>query len=344
MILSQQGTRIIQPQPKWIKIGLYLQKIPILKDLVTRGAIMSCSSIQNSSNSSKWISKFAKSYKIPFKGIERCQNCATKEECWGLFDSFNDFFIRRRIGLPSVSSPARGLIVSPVDAYTILLEENYSHIWIKGSQFSINRLFTGNETDDNHYPDILDLKKLFVFRLAPHHYHRFHAPVHGWIRKMYVLGSKKYSVDPILIQSSARNVLTENVRIIIAIELKDVFPTSYIYIAIIGATCVGSIIITHPKILNALSLSTALNDRHLNRMRTPRGRLGVRFTREENVLICPHEELGYFEYGGSTVCMAISKRRFKNLSSLSRQLLHNTKRLIETEINVGDPLCLFKLN
>lgn len=346
MIVSQEGILITQPQPKWIQMGLHLQKIPIVKDMITRGVTASCSTIANSSNALKWIAKFAKAYKIRFQDIERCQSCTSENECWHQFRSFNDFFIRRRLHVPARWDPPQATLVSPVDAYTVLLEENYSHVWIKGSQFSVDRLFLGGR----HPPSatVLDVKRLYIFRLAPHHYHRFHSPVDGRIRKIFVLGTKKYSVDPIVVTAARQNVLTENVRVILEIEKRNVHPMpqsspTYLYMAIIGATCVGTIVMTHPKLLLSLGrqgLNTdgdGINDRQLLRMqRQAMGPLRIS-RREKEVAIYRHEELGHFEYGGSTVCLAISKRRFE-MTELSEKLILNTKNQTETEVRVGDPL------
>jgi phosphatidylserine decarboxylase len=73
---------------------------------------------------------------------------------------------------------------------------------------------------------------VYIFRLAPEHYHRIHSPLKGTVKSVESVGGYYKSVNPILLDMIP--VLQENYRKIITF-------TNGIVLVAIGATAVGSI-------------------------------------------------------------------------------------------------------
>jgi len=73
---------------------------------------------------------------------------------------------------------------------------------------------------------------VYIFRLAPEHYHRIHSPLKGTVQSVESVGGYYKSVNPILLDTIP--VLQENYRKIITF-------TNGIVLVAIGATAVGSI-------------------------------------------------------------------------------------------------------
>jgi phosphatidylserine decarboxylase len=110
-------------------------------------------------------------------------------------------------------------------------------IWVKGREFSIERLL------GNAYPE--DAKRykngaLGIFRLAPQDYHRFHIPVDGVMGKPIPIEGEYYTVNPMAIRS-ALDVYGENIRVVVPI---DSVAHGRVMVICVGAMMVGSTVIT----------------------------------------------------------------------------------------------------
>jgi phosphatidylserine decarboxylase len=95
-------------------------------------------------------------------------------------------------------------------------------------------------------------------------YHRFHFPVSGVLASVREVPGKLMTVNPIAVNSSYPNVFTENKRSVAIIETEEFGDVAFVAI---GATMVGSIV----------------------------------FTAETGWSYRKGEEMGYFQFGGSTV-------------------------------------------
>jgi len=325
MIRDLQGRVIIPPQPKWTATALHLQKW-FEPAKASRAVTLRCNRFREP-ESVKWIPWFASQYNIQPRDIEGCASLSPTD-CWARFQSLNDFFTRIRTGLPRVSRGVRPTVVSPADAYTMYLTSRNvrDKVWIKGTHMSLDELFANRRTSP------ADLKyHLFIFRLAPHHYHRFHAPVTGRIVAMKRVGTEYFSVDPVVVRSRL-NVYTRNVRVIVQIQT---YTGSTLFLAIIGATCVGSIQLSLPALVKRFSQETGhaeLNDHTLTER--------AYFFRKP-VPIRLNEEIGYFQYGGSTIVMSLPWEEFQWTSSMRPVRTHSAQH-IETELAVGFPLLTFE--
>lgn len=320
MIYSKTRQPIIQPQSGLVRAGIRAQQIPVVGNLLTKQVTEYCKMFKHSKKSLERIQDFVKTYKISRDRIERCQGVHSDEECWNRFPTLNEFFIRRRINLPKVRQTQKE-VVSPADAYTVFVTR--PKFWIKGSKFNSSMLMTNQP---NQLPSEL---ALIIFRLAPQHYHRFHCPVYGRVTKISTFGTHYYSVDKTIVQSST-NVYTENVRVVLEIQTPHF---GKIYLAIIGATCVGSIVLTHPQILKALKTDSGFSDNHLRQMGST-----VEFSIRKAPLIKINEEMGFFQYGGSTIVLGLSITQRIHLLPVGDIIYNHTLKMAETEIEVGDSL------
>ena len=95
---------------------------------------------------------------------------------------------------------------------------------IKGAAYTLETLLRSKTVPEN--------ATVFVFRLAPEHYHRIHSPTTSKITQIKTVGGHYLSVNPIVLNRNP--VLQENYRKILT------FANGMIMIAV-GATCVGSI-------------------------------------------------------------------------------------------------------
>ncbi|KAL9098265.1 MAG: hypothetical protein Q9163_006049 [Psora crenata] len=157
------------------------------------------------------------------------------------FKSFNEFFYRKlKPGARPCSAPENPrIIVSPADCRSVVFNtlEDAQRIWVKGREFSVERLL------GNAYPD--DVKRYYngalgIFRLAPQDYHRFHIPVDGTLGKPKVIEGEYYTVNPMAIRS-ALDVYGENVRVCVPI---DSVAHGRVMVICVGAMMVGSTVIT----------------------------------------------------------------------------------------------------
>lgn len=287
-IENTEGVKVIQPKSIFLNPAIHTQKIPILGAKLSDVATKHCERFKETTDVIERIKTFAENFKIEPTNIEKCKDVKTPEECWSKFRTPNDFFIRERVGLPKTKS--KYSLVSPADCYCVYLPKaEKSNVWIKGTNFTPQKLMDTNTSFDN--------SSLFIFRLAPQHYHGYHVPVNGRILSIKKLGKEKYSVDPIIVKTSI-DVYSDNVRLIIEIELEN---GKIAYLAIIGATCVASIEITNQSILDAYHKKYKNNNR-LTDIEVVNNNNNLDFS-DMKVNIETNQKLGNFQYGGSTLVL-----------------------------------------
>jgi len=157
------------------------------------------------------------------------------------FKNFNEFFYRAlKPGARPCSAPDNSrIIVSPADCRSVVFNrmDEATKIWVKGREFSIERLL------GNAYPE--DAKRytngaLGIFRLAPQDYHRFHIPVDGVMGTPKLIEGEYYTVNPMAIRS-ALDVYGENIRVVVPI---DSVAHGRVMVICVGAMMVGSTVIT----------------------------------------------------------------------------------------------------
>src|SRR5579875_1569312 len=207
-------------------------------------------------------------------GIEQYEH-DPKDEHWG-FTSWNDFFTRRfKDGARPVASPDDDkVIVSACEStpYGISTDvKRQDRFWIKSQPYSLEDMLAGDGSVDQFVGGTV-----YQAFLSATNYHRWHSPVAGTIVRAHVQAGTYYSepdsegadaVEPMNSQSYLAHVAA---RAIVIIEADDPVVGQLAFVAV-GMSEVSSCLIG------------------------PQVKPGYH--------IAKGEELGYFQFGGSTHCL-----------------------------------------
>lgn len=153
------------------------------------------------------------------------------------FKTFNEFFYRK---LTATARPCSApdnphTIVSPADCRSVVFNrmEEAQRIWVKGREFSIDRLLGSAYPQDAHR---YRSGALGIMRLAPQDYHRFHIPVDGVMGEPKLIDGEYYTVNPMAIRS-ALDVYGENIRVVVPIDSQ---VHGRVMVVCVGAMMVGA--------------------------------------------------------------------------------------------------------
>lgn len=212
------------------------------------------------------------------------------------FKTFNQFFYRKlKPDARPVQNAEPGAVCCAADSRATM----YRSV-SKATQIWIKgREFTIKRLFGDAYPNMVDRfndASIAIFRLAPQDYHRFHSPVAGTVGKSKTIDGEYYTVNPMAIRS-ALDVFGENVRVLTPIETADFGTVMFVAV---GAMMVGS------------TVMTVKDGEHVER----------------------GQELGYFQFGGST-CLVLFQ---KDCMVFDDDLLSNSEQAIETLVRVGQSL------
>lgn len=194
---------------------------------------------------------------------------------WG-FKSWNEFFTRKlaKDARPIADPGNHKVIVSACDSTIHRIADDvqkYSKFWIKRQPYSLNDMLANDPLVDEFVGGTV-----YQAYLDPFNYHRWHSPVSGTIRKAYVHNGLLFSqdtaegVDPTAQGMSEEYVAHVQTRAIIFIDSDD---------ENIGLMCVMPV--------GMVEISSCMIGRKVKPGR-PIGK---------------GQELGYFQYGGSTHCL-----------------------------------------
>ena len=195
---------------------------------------------------------------------------------WG-FKSWNDFFTRKlKPGVRPIAEPNNNkTIVSACDSNVYNIQHNVKKVdwfWIKSQPYSLNDMLNNDESVVDQFVGG-DVYQAF---LSATKYHRWHSPVTGTIRKAYIKqgtyysGTESQGMDPGSPNLSQGYIAHVATRAIIYIEADDP-QIGLIVVMPVGMAEVSSCVI-------------------LDKIKP-----GYRIKKGE--------ELGYFQYGGSTYCL-----------------------------------------
>ena len=207
-------------------------------------------------------------------GIEQYQY-EPDDEYWG-FASWNDFFTRRfKKGERPVHSPDDDkVIVSACEStpYNLATDvQRQDRFWIKSQPYSLQDMLAGDES-----VDLFVGGTVYQAFLSATNYHRWHSPVAGTIVRAFVQQGTYYSeadsegADAVEPQNSQSYLAHVAARAIILIEADDPVIGLMAFVPI-GMSEVSSCLID-PKLRPGYHVSKG-------------------------------EELGYFQFGGSTHCL-----------------------------------------
>jgi len=208
------------------------------------------------------------------------------------FANFNEFFIRKlRLG-------ARPIFLQDDPAWAICPADCRLHVY--ESLNDAQKLWIKGKTFSlRTLLDNADLERdfagcsLVIARLAPQDYHRFHYPVGGFSGQYFSQGDAYYTVNPIAVRENV-DVYSLNKRTSVIVESPEF---GRVMIICIGATMVGSVILTSG----------------------------------EDVFVHKGDELGYFQFGGSTLLVLFQRDRIR----FDDDLLFNSAKQQETLVKMG---------
>ncbi|KAK4233644.1 phosphatidylserine decarboxylase proenzyme 2 [Achaetomium macrosporum] len=211
------------------------------------------------------------------------------------YSNFEEFFTRKhKPGSRPIHEPedASGAVVV-ADSRVVAYESvaETTKLWIKGSDFSITNLVMDTDLG-SHFSEAA----VASFRLSPQDYHRYHSPVTGKIKMFRSVPGDYYQVDAIALQSKV-DILTRNRRQYVVIGTEAFGDVLFVAI---GATDVGSV------------------------------EIHQRF-REPGARIKKGDELGIFQFGGSSIIVAFGKGKIE----FDQDLVELSKQRIQVAVEVG---------
>ncbi|KAI1371459.1 putative phosphatidylserine decarboxylase [Hypoxylon crocopeplum] len=211
------------------------------------------------------------------------------------YKTFEDFFIRaHRPGsrpIHDLDDPTGAVVVADSRVVTYTSVAETKKLWIKGTDFTITNLVMDTQLGAR-FADAA----VASFRLSPQDYHRYHSPVTGTVKAFRSIPGDYYQVDPVALQSRV-NILTSNARSYIVI---DTDHSGDVLFVAIGATDVGTV------------------------------RINEKFQKQGSK-IKKGDEIGYFQFGGSSIIVAFQKGAIK----FDQDLLDLSKQKIQVSVEVG---------
>jgi len=206
-----------------------------------------------------------------------------KKPFWG-FKAWNDFFIREfKEGVRPVASPNnKKVIVSSCESAPLKISNDVKkrdQFWIKGQPYSLEHMLNGNHVD--YYVG----GTVYQAYLSAENYHRWHAPIDGTIVDIKNIDGTYYSeaasegFDPAGPNNSQAYLAQVAARALIFIESGD--PK-------LGMVCVMPI--------GMAEVSSCL------------------ITVKKGQKVKKGEQIGYFQFGGSTHCVLFQKGAIANFS------------------------------
>jgi len=211
------------------------------------------------------------------------------------YSTFEDFFVRKhKPGHRPIfeeDNPSKAVVVADSRLVVYPSVAETRKLWIKGHNFTIANLIKDHALAQSWHDGAVA-----SFRLSPQDYHRFHSPVRGTVSWYKTISGQYYQVDPVCLQSDV-DILTENARCCICINTAEFGKVLYVAI---GATNVGTVEINE-------KCQTA------------------------GYQIQKGEEVGLFQFGGSSIIVAFEKGRI----DFDDDLLDVSRRQVMMDVEVG---------
>ncbi|GES58086.1 phosphatidylserine decarboxylase [Aspergillus terreus] len=211
------------------------------------------------------------------------------------YPTFEDFFTRaHRPGSRPIyeqHDPSAAVVVADSRVVTYETVAQSKKLWIKGDEFTITNLVA-----DKQLGPRFDDGAVASFRLSPQDYHRYHSPVSGRIKLFRSMPGDYYEVDPFALRSKL-DILTRNARDYVVIESEEFGDVLFVAI---GASQVGSVKI-HEQ------------------------------WQQPGSEIRKGDELGLFQFGGSSIIVAFEKNRIQ----FDDDLLRLSAQAIAVDVEVG---------
>ncbi|KAF1964213.1 putative phosphatidylserine decarboxylase [Bimuria novae-zelandiae CBS 107.79] len=282
-------------EPLWKKVKLILLFNPLTEWIDTTHAMrlwIHCKNVQEGKDEGTPASHNKIKSFIDFYNINIDEFEPSDPEKYG---TFKDFFVRKHKEgsrpIHKKNDPKAAVVVADSRVVTYDTVPQAKKLWIKGSEFNLTNLVM-----DVNLGASFEDGSVASFRLSPQDYHRYHSPVSGTIKEFRSLPGSYYQVDPIALRSKV-NILTSNARDYVVIDSPEFGKVLFVAI---GATNVGTVYF-HEK------------------------------CRTVGTKIDKGEEIGIFQFGGSSVIVAFQKGRIK----FDDDLRDCSNAVIQVSVEVG---------
>lgn len=231
-----------EAMPIYVRLGMHLLYYGTYQErLLSTKRVVEMLEAQTEKMGRQYDDPASKAHIEPF--IESFQLQGTLEQLLepdpSKYANFNEFFARGlKDGARPIDEPENELVTSsPADcrltAFPTITEA--THFWVKGANFTMERLF-----EDKEMADQFDGGSMVIARLAPQDYHRWHSPVSGTVKSTKEIAGTYYTVNPQAInQEGTIDVYCENRRSVMIVERAG--TGSQVAVVAIGAMLVGSI-------------------------------------------------------------------------------------------------------
>ena len=218
------------------------------------------------------------------------------------YKTFNEFFARRlKPEARPIDAPEDPSIITSAADCRLTVWNNVAtatKVWVKGKNFSVPELLGDAKLSESKFGTN---PSLAIFRLAPADYHRFHSPCAGTFSAPISKGSKYYTVNPQAVNTQL-DVLTANRRDIRILESN--IPSASGLTTPVGIVAIGALLV------GAIGWSD----------------------KSEGSKVAKGEDIGWFQYGGSTVVAIFPGDRIK----WDDDLVSASEEGFETHVHVGE--------
>ncbi|GAA98930.1 hypothetical protein E5Q_05618 [Mixia osmundae IAM 14324] len=310
-VRRRDGTQYFEPMPLYVRLSMHLLFVSLgsrtsllktrrLEDRLQQQSIRQGELYDSPEGARMTIDHFVRDY-----ALEPTLDTLLKPDL-DSYKNFNEFFSRKlKPDARPIASPSdERIVTSAADCRLTVYPsvDQAKQFWVKGEEFNF-----ANLVDSDAITGLPGFKdgdiSIAIFRLAPADYHRFHAPLSGRLGPTTEIKGAYYTVNPQAIRENF-DVFTANRRDVMVIETPcldgaSTFPVAFVAI---GAMLVGAIC----------------------------------WSRKEGDQVKKGDELGWFQYGGSTVIAAFPSASIK----FDDDLLINSHESVETEIKMGERIAV----
>jgi len=238
------------------------------------------------------------------------------------YKNFNAFFSRqlKPSARPVTDAEDLSVLTSPADSRLTVFEsvDAAKKFWIKGKQFTLAGLF-----DDKALAEQFGANPtIAIFRLAPQDYHRFHSPFRATLGKRTAIHGTYYTVNPQAINENL-NVFTANHREVQILNVFTSAPTAPSH------ETAGPAPAPAPKTIQCALVAVGAM------------LVGtIAWTKNGGQEVQKGEDLGYFQYGGSTTILVAPE----GAVTWDAYLVKASETPIETLVRVGERIGKINLN
>ena len=200
----------------------------------------------------------------------------------GGYPTFNEFFYRKLKPNKRLIDTDSDSIISPADSKLLVIPEinAQAYFFVKTCKFDIESFLQNKDLASEFVGGTV-----FLFRLAPKNYHRFHFPFDCVASQPQLIKGKLESVNPIVYKSGVQP-LTENERHLIILDSEKFGKVLFVPV---GAMLVGKVVETYDP---------------------------EKFHKKG-------DEIGYFAFGGSSIVMIFKKGVVTSDETFSQNSLHD---------------------